>query len=632
MDNRNPRRRHTPSDPRSRERNVIDGRPVPRRRSSNPGSSTSDGYFDRSRISANDAAHVARNSSQKEASSGASSQMPTSRQMPSWASQASPRSQRISDRSRQTAFSNQNGQTRRSRQHMDQFSEPFATQNTDRQYYDNERRTINQRYNGYSQTADAYYDDQRQDFNYSGSSPSRRDPIQNQPSWYDPNHAKGSREPRATLDTSLEDPRWYSHNENDVYVGRHRSFSGRRGATGRSGNAATFNASSRSKLPFFIGGGIIVLVLLIVLIVNVVGALTAQPQTQQDETLSVSESAPTPTSLTISFAGDCTLGTDSSFDPSTSFTAVYDDAGDPAYFMKNVASIFGSDDYTVVNMEGTLTESESRQDKTFAFKGPAEYTEILKSGNIEAASLANNHSRDYGEQSYNDTIAALDAAGIVNFGYDRIAYADVKGVKIALIGTYMLAEGLDIKDEMVANINAAKNEGAQIIIVFTHWGIEKETVPGADQVELGHAAIDAGATIVVGSHPHVIQGYEKYNGRYIVYSLGNFCFGGNKNPSDKDCMIFQQTFTVTGNDVATDDSINVIPCSISSSSSSNNYQPTPAEGDEADRILAKIEESNTSIAAVSAEVSGTSNSSGNSGSDTSSDSSGDTSSEQNTSG
>ena len=172
----------------------------------------------------------------------------------------------------------------------------------------------------------------------------------------------------------------------------------------------------------------------------------------------------------------------------------------------------------------------------------------------------------------------------------------------------MLAEGLDIKDEMVANINAAKNEGAQVIIVFTHWGIEKETVPGADQVELGHAAIDAGATIVVGSHPHVIQGYEKYNGRYIVYSLGNFCFGGNKNPSDKDCMIFQQTFTVTGNDVATDDAINVIPCSISSSSSSNNYQPTPAEGDEAERILAKIEESNSSIASVSAEVSGSSSS------------------------
>lgn len=411
-----------------------------------------------------------------------------------------------------------------------------------------------------------------------------------QPSWYDPNQAGSSRTPRATVDASLDNPRWYSRNENDVYL-NHRQ-----------------PARRKSKLPFVIAGGIIVLALLIFLIVNVVNALTAPQSQPAEEALPVAESAPTSTSLTISFAGDCTLGTDSSFDPSTSFTAVYNDAGDPAYFMQNVASIFGSDDYTVVNMEGTLTESNSRQDKTFAFKGPAEYTEILKAGNIEAASLANNHSHDYGDQSYTDTITALDNAGIANFGYDRIAYADVKGVKVALIGTYMLAEGLDIEDEMVANINTAKSEGAQIIVVFTHWGIEKETVPGADQVELGHAAIDAGATLVVGSHPHVIQGYEKYNGRYIVYSLGNFCFGGNKNPSDKDCMIFQQTFTVTGNDVVSDDAINVIPCSISSSSTSNNYQPTPAEGDEADRILAKIEESNASIATVSAEVSGGSSS------------------------
>lgn len=111
---------------------------------------------------------------------------------------------------------------------------------------------------------------------------------------------------------------------------------------------------------------------------------------------------------------------------------------------------------------------------------------------------------------------------------------------------------------MVSNINAAKEAGAQIIVVFFHWGTERETVPDSVQMELGHAAIDAGATLVVGSHPHVIQGMENYNGHTIVYSLGNFCFGGNKNPSDKDCMIVQQTFTVRGNDV-TIDNTNVFP-------------------------------------------------------------------------
>lgn len=189
--------------------------------------------------------------------------------------------------------------------------------------------------------------------------------------------------------------------------------------------------------------------------------------------------------------------------------------------------------------------------------------------------------------------------GIPTFGYDRIAYLDVKGVKVALVGTYELAEGAGIKDEMMSNINAAKEAGAQIIVVFFHWGTERETVPDSVQMELGHAAIDAGATLVVGSHPHVIQGMENYNGHTIVYSLGNFCFGGNKNPSDKDCMIVQQTFTVRGNDV-TIDNTNVIPCSISSVSSRNNYQPTPATGNEKERIEAKIKRSSDAIAEMAA--------------------------------
>lgn len=314
------------------------------------------------------------------------------------------------------------------------------------------------------------------------------------------------------------------------------------------------------------------------------------------------KAAPEAQTITLSFAGDCTLGTDENFDRATSFNARYEAVDDPSYFFANVADIFAQDDATIVNMEGTLTDSTTRADKTFAFKAPAEYAQILVEGNVEAASLANNHSKDYGETSYTDTIEALDAVGIPTFGYDRISYLDVKGVKVALIGTYELAAGIGIKDEMVNNINLAKEEGAQVIVVFTHWGTERETVPDSVQMELGHAAIDAGATIVVGSHPHVIQGIEEYHGHQIVYSLGNFCFGGNKNPSDKDCMIFQATFTVQG-ESATTDSTTVIPCSISSTSSSNNYQPTPASGAEKERIEAKIKTSSDAIARMAASLS-----------------------------
>lgn len=310
---------------------------------------------------------------------------------------------------------------------------------------------------------------------------------------------------------------------------------------------------------------------------------------QQSEEETQTEQEAEPVSITISAAGDCTLGTDENFNASTSLNAYYDSNG-PAYFFQNVKSIFDADDLTIVNMEGTLTESTSRQDKTYAFKGPAEYTQILTDGGVEAANLANNHSRDYGEQSYTDTIAALDAAGITSFGYDRTAVMDVNGVKVGLVGTYELADGMGCEDEMISNIKAVEEQGAQIVIVSFHWGLEKENYPTENQVNLAHSAIDNGADLVLGHHPHVLEGIEVYNGKNIVYSLGNFCFGGNSNPSDKDTMIFQQTFTVQNGELVEDNVTNIIPCSISSESGRNNYQPTPLEGDEADRVRGRIEE------------------------------------------
>lgn len=310
-----------------------------------------------------------------------------------------------------------------------------------------------------------------------------------------------------------------------------------------------------------------------------------EQQPEENETKAETE----PVSITISAAGDCTLGTDEYFDPSTSLNAYYDSNG-PAYFFQNVKSIFEADDLTIVNMEGTLTEETTRQDKTYAFKGPAEYTQILTDGDVEAANLANNHSHDYGDKSYTDTIAALDAAGITNFGYDRTAVMDVNGVKVGLVGTYELAEGMGCEEDMISNIKAVEDQGAQIVIVSFHWGIERENYPTENQVNLAHSAIDNGADLVLGHHPHVLEGIEVYNGKNIVYSLGNFCFGGNSNPSDKDTMIFQQTFTVQDGELVEDNVTNIIPCSISSDSSYNNYQPTPLEGDEADRVKGRIEE------------------------------------------
>ena len=288
--------------------------------------------------------------------------------------------------------------------------------------------------------------------------------------------------------------------------------------------------------------------------------------------------------ITISSMGDCTLGTDENFDQSRSLNAFYNSQG-ADYFFKNVRS-----NLSIVNFEGTLTTSDTRADKKFAFKAEPKYVDILTGSSVEAANIANNHSSDYGESSRTDTLKVLKDAGIATFGFEHVALLDVDGVKVGLTGIYELAEHLEKKQQVKENIAALKEAGAELIIVNFHWGIEREYVPNDTQKTLAHLAVDEGADLVIGHHPHVLQGIEKYKGKYIAYSLGNFCFGGNSNPQDKDTMIFQQTFTIENGKVKDDDKINIIPCSISSKTNSNDYCPTPLNGEEKQRVLDKIEE------------------------------------------
>ena len=299
-------------------------------------------------------------------------------------------------------------------------------------------------------------------------------------------------------------------------------------------------------------------------------------------------------SITISSMGDCTLGTDVNFNQSTSLNAYYNMNG-PDYFFQNVRSILEKDDLSIVNMEGTLTDSTTREDKTYAFKAPAEYAGILSGSSVEAANLANNHSSDYGGQSNTDTIKALEDAGVATFGFDQTKILDIKGVKVGLTGINELAEHMGKAEQVKENIAALKEAGAQLIIVNFHWGMEKEYYPDDTQKQLAHLAVDSGADLVIGHHPHVLQGVEKYKDKYIAYSLGNFCFGGNSNPSDKDTMIVQQTFTFQKGELKESSDLNLIPCSLSSTSSHNDYCPTPLEGDEKQRVLDKITQYSTNL-------------------------------------
>lgn len=292
-------------------------------------------------------------------------------------------------------------------------------------------------------------------------------------------------------------------------------------------------------------------------------------------------------SVKITAVGDCTLATDiNGAGPGSFVSEIAAQNNDYSYFLKNVRQYFEDDDLTIVNFEGTLSENGVRAEKQFAFKGKPEYVQILSDASVEAATLANNHSHDYGSTAFSDTKKYLSDNGISCFEGLDVATVEKNGIKIALVGINALNDThRSYLDEAMEN---AKSENPDLIIVSFHWGIEKASSPTDLQVSLAHKAIDNGADLVIGHHPHVLQGIEKYNDKYILYSLGNFCFGGNRNSSDKDTMIFKQEFTFKDGALVIDDNVSIIPCSISSVKSRNNYQPTPLTGSERDRVIKKI--------------------------------------------
>lgn len=302
-------------------------------------------------------------------------------------------------------------------------------------------------------------------------------------------------------------------------------------------------------------------------------------------------SEPEKKTITITAAGDATLGNYYGQDYSWSFREMWDKQQDASYFLENVYDIFSSDDMTIVNLEGPLTRAEERREnQTYCISGDSEYVNILTEGSVEAVTMANNHRLDYFEQGTKDTVEVLNDAGIT-YAYDsHLGIYETKGIRIGFIAVDEVRQGAGVEKYLQEGIALLQEEEVDLILACCHWGIERENYPEEYQQSLGKKCIDWGADLVLGHHPHVIQGIEEYKGKYIVYSLGNFCFGANRNPADKDCIVFQQTFTFLDGERQADTEARVIPCSISSVSNRNDYKPTPAKGEEARRILDRMNE------------------------------------------
>lgn len=299
-------------------------------------------------------------------------------------------------------------------------------------------------------------------------------------------------------------------------------------------------------------------------------------------------------SYIISFAGDCTLadltmrredGRSGTF--KTFSGVVGEDYGWP---FRNVLSYFENDDLTFVNFEGVLGFEGWPLDKMFLFRGSEEYVNCLTLGSIEMVTLANNHCYDFDYPGYDYSVQCLENAGVTYVEENNISlYVLREGTEEELrIGFY--AASWPSLAQVRAGMEKLHELEPDLIVCAFHWGDEDVYHPYTPQIEVGHLAIDLGASIVYGSHAHVLQPVEEYGDGIIYYGMGNFCFGGNDHPLDYDSAILQQEIIREADGEVHLGKLMVIPCSISSEEKVNNCQPTPYEEgtDEYERTLEKL--------------------------------------------
>lgn len=288
--------------------------------------------------------------------------------------------------------------------------------------------------------------------------------------------------------------------------------------------------------------------------------------------------------LTMTFTGDFTIGKSTGTDRFDYFGTELKEHDDVNFTMQNIRDILMADDLTVVNFEGTLTNSSyvpsNKRENHFLFSAPPEWASVLSDNGIEVATLENNHVMDHGEEAFNDTKNALANVGVTYSTTAEYAVCNVKGVDVCILAYYCIdryekpIDGYStLYQKVEADIRAAK-EKYPIVVAAFHWGNEKDYAPTSNQIKMGRLAADAGADLVVGHHSHRIQPIEYYNGVYICYSLGNFCFAGHKKPSDMTSFVFQIRFRAQDGK-ATTEGFRIIPIRISSKKDTNNFIPTP---------------------------------------------------------
>lgn len=293
--------------------------------------------------------------------------------------------------------------------------------------------------------------------------------------------------------------------------------------------------------------------------------------------------------ITVTAVGDVTIGRNVQHKGTSIFDKELNkQGGDINFIFRNVKDIFQSDDLTIANFEGVLADDytipSSKKNNDYLFLGKPEYARALSNNSVEAVTMENNHINDFGQDGINATIAAMENVGVVWANRGHMGVYETQGITIGMLAYQIVpplrSDELSASElqKVVAEDIARAKETCDLVFVSFHWGKELDYAPRDEspysQITLGHAAIDAGADLVLGHHSHRINPIERYKDRYIVYSLANCSFAGNNKPSDMFTFIFQARFRIKDGEII-GNPFRIIPCRISSRKDYNDFAITP---------------------------------------------------------
>ncbi len=274
--------------------------------------------------------------------------------------------------------------------------------------------------------------------------------------------------------------------------------------------------------------------------------------------------------VTLSFVGDCSIGDSAQYTTAKSSYHTCINQNGYAWPFSLVKDYLANDDLTVANLEVVFTTRTRHQDKMYYLKGDPSFVNVLTEGSIEMVNTVNNHCMDFMNDGYVDSLATLDSAGVKHFGtinpglanpHDDLGLVNVNGILFGFVG-WSYPQEYDLRN--ISNrIVQLKSQGAEVVVVSLHWGRETYMTPESWQYTFARNVLDAGADLVWGHHPHVIQPIAIYGGKPILFSTGNFTFGtmSDVNPATG---IFQLTYEKTAAGPALKE-LKVIPCTTQKS-------------------------------------------------------------------